>query len=108
MLGDFGDSATASNDDHDDVTYKSGSTSATTFCLVRSFQARLKRRNFFAAVVVHAGIGISRRAVWKLQILVAMQIEVRQLGQTRELFWDAAWRATPIVKPQKKSAQYGC
>ena len=36
VLGDFGDSATASNDDHDDVTYKSGSTSATSNSRSRS------------------------------------------------------------------------
>ena len=92
MLGDFGDSATASNDDHDDITYKSGSTSATTFYLVSSFQARLKRRNFLAAVVVHVAIRIRRRSFGDLE-LVFVELERRQLGQTCELLWYAAWGA---------------
>ena len=54
-----------------------------------SFQARLKRRNGLAVVVQHAAV-IGWRVVRELQVVVAGEIERRQIGQARELFRDAA------------------
>ena len=86
---------------------KIGSTSATTFYLVSSFQARLKRRHFLAVVVVHVAIGTQRRAFWDLKALVPVEVKRRQVGQLRELFRDAAWHhpAAQNFKVNKKSAQ---
>ena len=65
-----------------------------------SFQARLKRRNFLAARVAHDAIAVSPRPVRNLQV-VPVKSELRQVGQVRELFWDAAWRAAQFAhKPQ--------
>ena len=54
-----------------------------------SFQARLKRRNGLAVAVRHAAV-IGWRVVRDLQVVVAGEIERRQIGQARELFRDAA------------------
>ena len=100
------------NDDQDDVTNQKKVGPVLPFFLPASssFQERLKRRNFLAARVVHVAIGISRRPVRNLQVLVAVNLELRQLGQTRELFWDAAWRAAqaPIPPALQSPLRAGC
>ena len=55
-------------------------------------QARLKRRNFLAAVVSHFAVGrVHRRAFGSLKAIVVFEVKRRQVGQLRELFRDAAW-----------------
>ena len=60
---------------------------------LNSFQARLKRRHFLAVIVKHvAVVRIRRRSFGDLE-LVVVELERRQLGQTCELLWYAAWGA---------------
>ena len=84
-----------SNDGQDDVTLHKVVGLVLSLFLVltlNSFQARLKRRNFLAAVVEHVAIQIRRRSFGDLE-LVLVELERRQLGQTCELLWYAAWGA---------------
>ena len=59
---------------------------------LNSFQARLKRCHFLAAFVKHVAVRNRRRSFGDLE-LVGIEVERRQLGQTRELLWYAAWGA---------------
>ena len=51
----------------------------------------MKRRNFLAAVVEHFAIETQRGVFWDLKALVVEEVKIRQVGQLRELFRDAAW-----------------
>ena len=69
---------------------------------MNSFQARLKRRHLLAAFVKHVAVRIRRRSFGDLE-LVVVELERRQLGQTRELLWYAAWGARHVFQSAKNT-----